>query len=80
MASIRMCSLLDSCNWNQDTFNPNIGFHILPEFGPLGGYFHHLSSEIKGSKFHSVEMTRDPIGFAFEATLTFQKSYAKAIC
>jgi hypothetical protein len=52
MASIRMCFLVDSCGLNQDTFNPSTSFHIIPEFGPPGGYLRHLPSEIRGSKFH----------------------------
>ena len=38
IASIRMCFLVDSCNLNQDAFNPSMGFHVIPEFGSPGGY------------------------------------------
>jgi len=49
IVSIRMYFLLDSCNLNKDTFNPSIGFHIFPEFGPPGSYLCHLLSEIRGA-------------------------------
>jgi hypothetical protein len=80
MASIRMCFLVDSCDLNQDTFNPCTGFHIIPEFGPPGGYLRRLPSEIRGSKFHSIDMVRDASGADLEAALNFQKLYAEAVC
>ena len=60
IATIRMCFLVDVCDLNQETFNLSLGFHVIPEFGPLGGFLMRLSSEIRGSKFHSVDMIRDP--------------------
>ena len=51
---IRMCFLVDSCDLNQDSFNPSTGFHVILEFGPLGGYLQRLPTEIWGSKFHSI--------------------------
>jgi hypothetical protein len=80
MASIRMCFLVDSCDLNQDTFNPSTGFHIIPEFGTPSGYLRHLPSEIRGSKFHSIDMIRDAFGADLESTLNFQKFYAEAVC
>jgi hypothetical protein len=80
MASIRMCFLVDSCDLNQDTYNPSIGFHIIPEFGPPSGYLRCLSSEIRGSKFHSIDMIRDASGADLEVALNFQMLYVEAVC
>ena len=68
---IRMCFLVDSCDLNQDTFNPGTDFHVIPEFGPPGGYLQRLPTEIQGSKFHSIQMTRDPSGADLEVALSF---------
>ena len=57
IASIRMCFLVDSCDLNQDTFNPSTNFHVILEFGPLDGYLQRLPIEIWKSKFHSIQMT-----------------------
>lgn len=37
-----------------DKFNEDTIYHILPEFGPQGGYIRRLSSEIMSAKFHDV--------------------------
>jgi hypothetical protein len=72
MASIRMCFLVDSCDLNQDTFNPCTRFQIIPEFGPPSGYLRRVPSEIRGSKFHSIDIVRDASGANLEAALNFQ--------
>jgi len=74
IVTIRMCFLIDSCDLNQDTFNPTIVFHIIPEFSPPSGYLCCLSREIRGDKFHSIDMIRDPSGVDLEAALSFQKN------
>ena len=55
-------------------------FYTIPKFSPLARYFLCLSNEIRGSKFHNVAMIKDPVGIDLEATFSFQKLYAKAIC
>ena len=80
IASIRMCFLVDSYDLNQDTFNPSTDFHEIPEFGPLGGYLQRLPTKIRGSKFHSIQMTRDPSRVDLEAALSFHKCYIEAVC
>ena len=80
IASIRMYFLIDSCDLNQDTFNPSTYFHVILEFGPVGGYFCRLPIEIQGSKFHSIQMTRDPSKADLEVALSFQRCYAKVVC
>ena len=71
---------MDSCDLNQDTFNPSMGFHVISEFGPPGGYLQHLPTEIWRSKFHSIQMTMDPLEADLEATLSFQRCYAEVVC
>jgi hypothetical protein len=75
-----MCFVINSCDFNQYTFNSPSGFPILPQFGPLCGYLQRLSSEIRGSKFHSIDLIRDPLGRDLESALDFQKTYSKAVC
>ena len=60
--SIHMLYVVDSTNLNQDTFNANVGYYVIPQYGPPGGYLQRLSSEIRGSRFHYVDMIRDPNG------------------
>ena len=66
-------------NLNASTFNEETRFHILPDFGPHGGYLKRLSSEIRGGRFHSVEMVRDRTGADLEEALLFQKFFAEAV-
>ena len=54
--------------------------HTIPKFGPYADYLHCLSNEIRRSKFHSIEMIRDPIGVHLEAAFSFQKLYTKDVC
>jgi hypothetical protein len=63
---------VDSCDLNQDTFNPCTRFQIIPEFGPPSGYLRRVPSEIRGSKFHSIDIVRDASGANLEAALNFQ--------
>ena len=39
-----------------------------------------LSSKIRRSKFHRVDMIRDPSGVDSEVALSFQRLYAQAVC
>ena len=71
---------MDSCDLNQDIFNSSSGFPIIPQFGPSCGYLQRLSSEIRGSKFHSIDLIQDPLGRDLESVLDFQKIYFEAVC
>ena len=42
IAAIRMCFLVEACDLNQETFNPSLGFYVIPEFGPLCGFLKRL--------------------------------------
>ena len=68
---------MDSCDLNQDTFNYSSGFPILPQFGPPCGYLQRFSSEIRGFKFHSIDLIRDPLSHDLESALDFQKLILK---
>ena len=69
--SIRMLYVVDSTDLNQDTFNTNVDYHVIPQYGPHGGYLQRLSSEIRESRFHSVDMIRDPNGIDLEEAWNF---------
>jgi hypothetical protein len=71
---------MDTCDINQDTFNSSSGFPILLQFGPPCGYLQSLSSEIRYSKFHSIDLIQDPLGRDLQSALDFQKTYSEAIC
>ena len=74
-----MTYITESTDLNESTFNEESGYHIIPSFSPLGGYLQRLSSEIRGSKFHSVEMIRDRIGADLIEALAFQTSFAEEV-
>ena len=80
IATIRMCFVMDSCDLNQDIFNSSSGFPILSQFGPPCGYLQRLSNEIRGYKFHSINLIRDPLGRDLNNALDFKKLYSKAVC
>ena len=78
--SIHMVYVVDKTNLNQDTFNVDVGYHIIPQYGLPSGYLQRLSSKIRRSKFHSMDMIRDSNGIDLEEALNFQKSYVEAVC
>ena len=53
VAQIRMMFIINSCDLNTDVFNDFTGYHVLPDYGPHGGYLKRLQSEVRGSMFHS---------------------------
>ena len=65
---------------NSETFNEKTEYYIIPKFGPQGGYLRKLSSEIRGSKFHEVEMIRDRTGQNLIDAVIFQKYFALTVC
>ena len=50
---IRMMFIVDSCDLNVDVFNDSTGYHVLPDYGPHGGYLKRMQSEVRISMFHS---------------------------
>ena len=79
IAQLRMLFVTETADLNASTFNEETGYHILPDFGPDGGYMKRLSAEIRGARFHSVEMIRDRTGADLEEALSFQKFFAEAV-
>jgi hypothetical protein len=71
VAQICMMFIVDSCDLNADVFNDSIGYHVLPNYGPHGGYLKRLQSEVRGSMFHSFQMTRSRLGTDLKDVLMF---------
>jgi hypothetical protein len=44
---VRMLFIEESTNLNHSTFNEDSGYHVLPEFGPPGGYMKKLATQIR---------------------------------
>ena len=80
IVQIRMLFIVESCDLNAATFNEDTGFHLLPEYGPHGGYLKRLQSEIRGKMFHGFEMKRCRLGTDLGEALDFQRAFAEAVC
>ena len=57
--SIRMLYIMENTDLNECTFNESTCYHVIPNFGPPNEYLMRLSSEIRGVKFHFIDMIRD---------------------
>ena len=57
--SILMLYIMENTDMNECICNENTGYHVILSFGPPNGYLMRLSSEIRGAKFHYVDMIRD---------------------
>jgi len=53
IVQIRMMFIVDPCDLNVDVFNESIGYHILPDYGPHGGYLRRLESQVRSNMFHN---------------------------
>ena len=73
IAQIRMLFIEENMDLNCEIFNKQTGYHIVPEFGPEGGYLRRLSREIRGGKFYDVDMIRDRTGQNLMEVVAFQK-------
>jgi len=79
IAQIQMLFVDNSIDLNAATFNESTSFHILLDFGPLGGYMRRLQSEIRRWMYHGVQISRDSrdnTGADLKASISFQKCYA----
>ena len=56
---------------NECTLNENTSYHVIPSFAPLNRYLMRLSSEIRGAKFHYVDVIRDRTLVDLEEALVF---------
>jgi len=59
ITSIRMLFIIKSTYLNVSTFNGEINYHIIPDFGPIVGYLRRFFFEIRGIKYHNILMIRD---------------------
>ncbi|KAL3699609.1 hypothetical protein R1sor_017631 [Riccia sorocarpa] len=76
---IELNFLMDSTDLNAQRIDDS-GYHLLPEFGPPGGYLRRLQSELRRGKFfHSVELDRCADGRDLEEAFAFQKAFATAL-
>jgi len=80
IAQIKMMFIVESIDLNASTFNDNIGYHVIPEYGPLGGHLRKLQSKIHGKMYHGFEMDRCRMGTNLKEALQFQRAFAKAVC
>ena len=49
---------IDNTDLNQDIFNNFFGYYVISDLGPQGGYLQRLSFDIRGVKFHKIDMIR----------------------
>jgi hypothetical protein len=71
VAQIRIMFIVDSCYLNVDVFNDSTGYHVLPDYSLHGGYLKRLQFEVRGSMFHSFQMTRSRLGTDLKDVLMF---------
>jgi hypothetical protein len=71
---------MERIDLNRKTFNSNTNYHVILNHVPPYGYLQGSPSEIRGAKYHLVEIIRDPSGVDLEKSFAFQKPYAQAIC
>jgi hypothetical protein len=71
--SIRLLYVVDNTNIHHETFNECFGYHVIPNQGPQGGFLLKLSSEIRGAKFHGIDLIRDKTCADLEKCIVFPK-------
>ena len=79
ITQIRMLFLDKQTDLNVVMFNEDTQYHVVPEFGPFGGYMRCFATQIRGFKFLSIDMVRDQQGRDLEEALTFQKQFSEAV-
>ena len=79
ITQIRMLFLDEQTDLNTVMFNEDTQYHVLPEFGPFGGYMRRFATQIRGFTFLSIDMVRDQQGRDLEEALTFQKQFSEAM-
>ena len=79
ITQIRMLFLDEQTDLNAVMFNEDTQYHVLPEFGPFGGYMRCFATQIRGFRFLSVDMVRDQQGRDLEEALTFQKQFSETM-
>ena len=59
ITQIRMLFPDEQTDLNAVMFNEDTQYHVLPEFGPFGGYMRRFAIQIRGFRFLSIDMARD---------------------
>ena len=59
ITQIRMLLLDEQTDLNAVMFNEDTQYHVLPKFGPFGGYMRLFATQIRGFRFLSIDMVRD---------------------
>lgn len=80
IVQIHILFIEETMNLNNETFNEQTWYHILPEFGSQREYLRRLSSDIRGGKYYDIEMIRDITWHNFIDIVTFQKKFALVVC
>ena len=70
-----MLYIIENIDLNQEAFNFNTNYHVISDHGPLGGYLQMLPNEIRGVKYHSIKIIREPNGLDLEEALAFSKNH-----
>ena len=79
ITQIRMLFLDEQTDLNTVMFNEDTQYHVLPEFGPFGGYMRCFATQIRDFRFFSITLVRDQQGRNLEEALTFQKQFSEAV-
>jgi hypothetical protein len=74
-----MLYVIESFDLNVNIYNESIGFHILSNFGPHRGYLRRFSLEIRGGKYHNINMICDCTWADLEDVLAFQMIFVEAV-
>ena len=75
-----MLFIVEQTDLNSATFNESIGYHIILEYGLLGGHLRKVSSEIHGKMYDSFKLDRSRLGDDLEEALKFQRAFADVVC
>ena len=59
ITQIRMLFMDEQIDLNAVMFNEDTQYHVLLEFRPFGGYMRRFATQIRGSRFLSIDMVRD---------------------
>ena len=60
--SIRILYVIKGTNLNHDFLNVIIGYYIISQYNSFGEYLQRHLNKIRGAKFYSVDIIRDPSG------------------
>ena len=79
IAQIRMFFIVKPTDLNATTYNEDIGYDIILDYGPLGAYLRKCSSKIHKKMYHSFKMDHSRLGEDLEEALKFQRTFAEIV-